>query len=41
MNGSKCDFCGMEMIRMRLVSSGTVYKCRNPKCRNYRKEVLR
>lgn len=36
---TKCESCGIEMIRMRMVSGGTVYQCRNPKCARHGKEI--
>lgn len=41
MNESKCELCGIEMIRLRLVSDGTVYMCRNPKCERHGKETVK
>lgn len=38
---TKCEKCGVEMIRMRMVSTGTVYQCRNPKCDRHGKEIAK
>lgn len=37
----KCESCGIEMLRLRLTEGGTVYQCRNPKCKDHGKEKVK